>query len=58
MAHIAAHTTTDCIDFFTDVLGIEQFHLGHDRGGSQDHSRIMYTALVYLKPWIIGSSII
>ncbi|KAJ8041174.1 Peroxisomal sarcosine oxidase [Holothuria leucospilota] len=23
------------------VLGIEQFHLGHDNGGSQDHSRII-----------------
>ena len=36
-----------------DVLGIEQFALGHDSGGSQDHSRIIrlmyhdakYTAL-------------
>ena len=36
-----------------DVLGLEQFHLGHDRGSSQDHSRIIrysyhdpaYTAL-------------
>ncbi len=25
----------------SSVLGIEQFRLGHDRGGSQDHSRIM-----------------
>lgn len=24
-----------------DVLGLEQFKLGHDNGGSQDHSRIM-----------------
>jgi sarcosine oxidase len=24
-----------------DVLAIEQFHLGHDRGSSQDHSRII-----------------
>jgi sarcosine oxidase len=24
-----------------EVLGIEQFELGHDRGGSQDHSRII-----------------
>jgi len=24
-----------------DVLGIEQFELGHERGGSQDHSRII-----------------
>ena len=24
-----------------EVLGIEQFHLGHDRGGSEDHSRII-----------------
>ncbi|MDP9143941.1 MAG: FAD-dependent oxidoreductase, partial [Actinomycetota bacterium] len=24
-----------------DVLGIEQFELGHDRGGSEDHSRII-----------------
>lgn len=24
-----------------DVLGIEQFEIGHDRGGSQDHSRII-----------------
>jgi monomeric sarcosine oxidase len=24
-----------------DVLGLEQFTLGHDRGGSQDHSRII-----------------
>ena len=23
------------------VLGLEQFQLGHDHGGSQDHSRIM-----------------
>jgi len=37
----------------TSVLAIEQFHLGHDRGSSQDHSRIIrhsyhdprYTAL-------------
>ncbi len=37
----------------SDVLGLEQFQLGHDRGGSQDHSRIIrlsydapaYTAL-------------
>ncbi|MBA2535099.1 MAG: N-methyl-L-tryptophan oxidase [Rubrobacter sp.] len=36
-----------------EVLGIEQFHLGHERGGSEDHSRIIrlsyhdpaYTAL-------------
>jgi sarcosine oxidase len=36
-----------------DVLALEQFHLGHDRGGSEDHSRIIrlsyhapeYTAL-------------
>ncbi|KAK3086210.1 hypothetical protein FSP39_015259 [Pinctada imbricata] len=25
-----------------DVLGLEQFSLGHDHGGSQDHSRIMW----------------
>jgi sarcosine oxidase len=25
----------------SDVLAIEQFHLGHDRGSSQDHSRII-----------------
>ena len=24
-----------------DVLGLEQFHIGHDRGASQDHSRII-----------------
>ena len=24
-----------------DVMGLEQFELGHDRGGSQDHSRII-----------------
>ena len=24
-----------------DVLGLEQFEMGHDRGGSQDHSRII-----------------
>jgi sarcosine oxidase len=24
-----------------DVLGLEQFELGHDRGESQDHSRII-----------------
>jgi sarcosine oxidase len=24
-----------------DVLGVEQFELGHDRGGSEDHSRII-----------------
>ncbi len=24
-----------------DVLGLEQFKLGHHNGGSQDHSRIM-----------------
>lgn len=37
----------------TEVLGLEQFRLGHDNGGSQDHSRIIrlsyhapeYTAL-------------
>ena len=29
-------------NIFTDVLGLEQFKLGHDNGGSQDHSRIMY----------------
>jgi sarcosine oxidase len=36
-----------------EILGLEQFHLGHDRGGSEDHSRIIrlsyhdpaYTAL-------------
>ena len=28
--------------FSTDVLGLEQLKLGHDNGGSQDHSRIMY----------------
>lgn len=36
-----------------EVLALEQFHLGHDRGGSEDHSRIIrlsyhapeYTAL-------------
>jgi len=36
-----------------EVLGLERFHLGHDYGGSQDHSRIIrlsyhdpvYTAL-------------
>jgi hypothetical protein len=26
------------------VLGIEQFRLGHERGGSQDHSRIVRLA--------------
>ena len=26
------------------VLGLEQFHLGHDRGASQDHSRIIRLA--------------
>jgi sarcosine oxidase len=25
----------------SEVLGLEQFHLGHDRGGSEDHSRII-----------------
>ncbi|HEU4487707.1 MAG TPA: FAD-dependent oxidoreductase, partial [Actinomycetota bacterium] len=25
----------------TDVLGLEQFGLGHDNGASQDHSRIV-----------------
>jgi sarcosine oxidase len=37
----------------SEVLGLEQFHLGHDNGASQDHSRIIrlsyhapeYTAL-------------
>ncbi|MGH3146147.1 MAG: N-methyl-L-tryptophan oxidase [Rubrobacter sp.] len=37
----------------SEVLGLEQFHLGHNRGGSEDHSRIIrlsyhdqaYTAL-------------
>jgi sarcosine oxidase len=37
----------------TEVLGLEQFHLGHEKGGSEDHSRIIrlsyhdpaYTAL-------------
>jgi sarcosine oxidase len=24
-----------------EVLGLEQFHLGHERGASQDHSRII-----------------
>jgi sarcosine oxidase len=24
-----------------EVLGLEQFELGHDRGGSQDHSRLI-----------------
>lgn len=28
----------------TGVLGIERFRLGHDRGGSQDHSRIIRLA--------------
>ena len=27
------------IFFVPDVLGLEQFTLGHDHGGSQDHSR-------------------
>lgn len=27
-----------------DVLGLEQFNLGHDHGGSQDHSRIIRLA--------------
>ena len=27
--------------YISGVLGIEQFQLGHDNGGSQDHSRIM-----------------
>ncbi|CAN5912187.1 FAD-dependent oxidoreductase [soil metagenome] len=27
-----------------EVLGLEQFHLGHDYGGSQDHSRIIRLA--------------
>src|SRR5262245_4442249 len=27
-----------------EVLGLEQFTLGHDRGGSQDHSRIIRLA--------------
>src|SRR5579859_7354071 len=27
-----------------DVLGLEQFATGHDRGGSQDHSRIIRLA--------------
>ena len=34
------------------VLGIEQFELGHDRGGSQDHSRIIrysYHRPVYVR---------
>ena len=29
------------ICFLLGVLGIEQFKLGHENGGSQDHSRIM-----------------
>lgn len=35
-----------------DVLGLEQHELGHDRGGSQDHSRIIrysYHAPVYVE---------
>ena len=28
--------------FFADVLGLEQFKLGHDNGGSQDLSRVVY----------------
>ena len=35
----------------SDVLGLEQFTLGHDRGASQDHSRIIrrsYHAPVYV----------
>jgi hypothetical protein len=27
--------------YFSGVLGIEQFELGHHNGGSQDNSRIM-----------------
>ena len=33
-----------------DVLALEQYHLGHERGGSEDHSRIIrlsYHAPVY-----------
>jgi sarcosine oxidase len=30
--------------FGTGVLGVERFRLGHDRGGSQDHSRIIRLA--------------
>lgn len=34
-----------------EVLGIEQFELGHSRGGSQDHSRII--RLSYHTPWYV-----
>ena len=35
-----------------EVLGLEQFELSHDRGGSQDHSRIIrfsYHAPIYVE---------
>src|SRR5262245_746998 len=34
-----------------EVLGIEQFELGHSRGGSQDHSRII--RLSYHTPFYV-----
>lgn len=34
--------STCCVyNVVLDVLGLEQFKIGHDNGGSQDHSRIM-----------------
>jgi sarcosine oxidase len=33
-----------------DVLALEQFHLGHERGGSEDHSRIIRLSYHALTP--------
>ncbi len=38
-------------NFGNEVLGIEQFEIGHVRGGSQDHSRII--RLSYHTPWYV-----
>jgi sarcosine oxidase len=35
----------------SEVLGLEQFELGHSKGGSQDHSRII--RLSYHTPWYV-----
>lgn len=41
LKHIELKHVQVSFSTIVDVLGLEQFKLGHDNGGSQDHSRIM-----------------
>lgn len=41
LKHIELKHVQVSVSTVVDVLGLEQFKLGHDSGGSQDHSRIM-----------------